>query len=560
MKRFPRVSTVTCLAALALQACSGSSSTTGPKKSNVPAAQLAEGDLYRKVYPTFVTQSVIAASNIQPNGNGKLEYLVKGAEPIVLSQRAEPAHVLVSSAEPIANVSALFVDEPSAEGVGALTFVDLAAKPVKTSQIKDARNVPAEGVFYGADGHQILYVSGFDGVTGLGKLQWSDGTNVKDVATGVSPAGVAFSASRASAVAVIGIDPATLANCTRDCGRGSLIAIDMRTGTKTQLATDVLLFGVNNDLAFSISADGGTVVYTTFDHKIARVPFVGGDPMTISAKGVSPTVTKDGQTVVFYADDKLFSWANDAPTQLVDACTPQTALTGGCSYDSVRPTLSPDQKWVVFFKSVTRAGEGAGVGDAWTVGIGGGEALKVASNVGVDTIEFNSASTRISAVGDLLSLDGRPSYEAIGNLFVGAPGGATQKFSVGTRPGNVGGMSVTDSLVWIGDMAPGSPVGAIFVASGSDAAPVKLKSDVVPNTLRVSKTFDTMLFMADPADELFESVYRIGAMWGSTSKGPARVLTNAEEGVIQGVFSLDGRANVVIVRGEKAGVWTLPTP
>jgi hypothetical protein len=559
----------------ALGACSGSES-TGPKKSTAPAAQLAEGEGYRRVYPTFATQSVIAASDLAAGSTtGRLQYLVKGAEAVQLSTKAETDAVLVAPAEP---PSALFLDDPSNEGVGTLMFVDLAAKPPKAAQVKDGRGVPSDGVAYGADGNQVLFVAGFDSVSGLGALKWTNGTEVRNISEGgAAPASFAFSGSRATAVTVINIDASTLKDCTKNCGRGTLVAIDMKTGSRTNLASDVILRGLEGDLAFSISADGSTAAYTSGDGIVAVVPTSGGEPKklpcgslpesecrpTPGAKGGSPAISSDGKLVVFYyyldgvpnsPSNGWFAWSDN-----------NTVKLAGERAQSVRPVLSPDNRWVVYFKNVEN--KSGLVGEALIVPASGGDPenpLKLAPSVALDSVTFNAASARISLVGDL---SGSPGYEykGIGTLFVGGPGQALAKLGVGTQVFSAAAINATDSLAYIGGLNPGDVSGSLFVASGVDEAPTKIKDSVVPNsvigrTLQVSKEFDAMIFLAEPADELFESRYRVGAVWGSTTKGPARVLTNAESDAIQAVFSRDGRANVVVVRGEKAGVWTLPTP
>lgn len=543
MERFSILTKSWCSVALvaALGACSGTA-TVRPSSANGPAAQLAKGDGYRKVYPAFVTQSVIAASNFAESGNAKLEYLVKSAEPVTLSLHAEPMGVLVA---PEAPASALFIDEPSREAVGTLKFVDLTTKPVSVRPIKDGVLVPVEGIYYGADGHQVLFVSNYDMVQRLGKLQWSDGTTTKPVGDAASPVAVVFNAAHTLAVVALGVDSTTRI--------GRLVAVDMKTGAGTALASSVAVTGFESDLAFSLSADGSAVAYTTSDGKLLRISTKGGDPVTVSPKGHAPAISADGQTVVFYAEDKLFSWTNGSPTLLAE--TP----------DSVRPRFSPDQNWVVFFRKMVFGGQGAAaaVGDAMLVpAAGNASAVKLASNVGWDAVFFNPKSSRVAVVGDLTTLDQRPSYEGVGNLYVGLPGQASNVLKRQTKPGNVALLEQSDTLAYIAGMEPGSPVGVVYVGNGP-GEPLKLSITAVPGTLRTPKGFDSMVFLADPKDELLDGVYRIGALYGSTPKGPAKVLPHAEEGVIQAVYGRDGRVVVVVAENSNAdltGIWTLPTP
>jgi hypothetical protein len=536
--RHPAFALALSLAATA--ACSGSNTTTvKPRTASAPPAQLVAGEGYRRIYPTFATQSVIAASAVSEAGNGKLEYLLKGSPNVVLSERAEPFGVQVAPAEP---GSALFLDEPTRESVGRLTVVDLSSRVVTARALERGENVPVEGFYYGADGRQILFIGGYEAVTRTGALIWSDGTTSKEIALAAEPTTVLFSASRSLAVAAAKIDVSS--------GTGALIAVNMQTGDSVELTTNAVVHGYERDVAFALSGDGSTVAFTDAEGVLRKVPTTGGDAVAIAPAGTAPALSSDGKAVVFNAGDTLYLAGGAEPVFLAE--TPAT----------VRPQFSPDNQWVTYFKQMTFRGSGAGaVGDAYLVSASAkSPAIRLGANVGWDSLVFNPASSRVSAVADLTAPDGSATYDGVGNLLVAKPGKAMQRISVGTQPRSVAYLEQSNSIAYIGAMERGVPVASLFVTNSEGTESKKLAEKVVPGTLRVARGFDSIIYIGEPEDAILEGVYRIGTLYGTTPAGPPVKLENAESGVIQAVFGRDGRAVVVVAEGEKAGVWTLPTP
>ncbi len=583
------------LAAVLVAAC-GSSKTKLTGHAFDPADALTTDGSYRHLYSGFLDFTALAEKG-QPDVNSgtvELDYLVKGAEAATdLSDAAETQTVRVAPGDPNINDSpdpktwpetALFLAHPDlANNVGTLEYVDLSpVKGWKAVDLPQGAGVPAEGFWYGAKGDEILFIANFDSTDDTGDLFWSNGTQSLQLGVGVPPRAVIFSADRT--LALVGLVQGTSCddsgNCTYDASvahpKGNLVAIDLKTGSKTTIASSVELYGIGTDLDFSLSAGGTLAAYVTSDGKVMAQPTGGGEPTVIAASGSAPSVSPDGKTVVYYSGDALYAWAKGVPTLLMPAP------------DSVRPEFSPDNKWVIAFGDMSFSAGAVGTAQIISA-LGDQDPVSLGSDVGWDTVRFGpidpktKANSAMTVVSDLTSMNGMPLYSGAGNLQFGVPGLKPTQIATRIRADDVALVDPNDAtdqnshFAYIASDGAGITGGNVYVTRPGGAAPLKLGVNATPGSLFTPHTvpgISALLWMVpvgapDPAKaDLIDRQYPDCVLWGSTPAGPAKVVQHGEANVIQALFARDGRILVLVATDsdpsktapKDAGIWSLPAP
>ncbi len=555
---------------------------TGARRAPGGTIQLTQDGTYRRIYAGPVPDSVLAEKeplNVL-TGAVELDYLVLGSKSAVLSRAAETLAVEVAPGD--RNIddrpdpttwpeTALFLDQPDTHRAGTLEFVDLSPKGGwKPVAVPGGVGVVADGFWYGAKGDEILFASNFDAPHETGDLHWSNGTRSSEVVPGVSPRAVLFSADRSVALvgAVDGTACDSQGSCTHDASVpspiGPLVAVDMKTGLATKIASEVRLFNPCTSLDFALSANGKVAAYVTQDGKVMLVPTSGGAPTLVAPASSAPAVSFDGTEAAYFSGNDSHVWSNGTSTLRM----PGT----GCG----QAVFSPDGRWLAVFEGISL--NGGVVYDTATEVAASGSSDPIPVGSDVEGLWFypsdpTQETAELVAVVDATSMNGRPLYNGAGNLLIGPPGVEPALMATRLRSWDV---QVLDDgqVAYIGSDGPGITGGTAFVTQPGAAPPLELGTYASPGSLAVWHTIpeiDAMIWMVpvgapDAAKaSLIDRQYPDGVLWGSTSKGPAKVMPHAQSNVIDAVIARDGGVLVLVATDKDhpaadAGIWELPAP
>jgi hypothetical protein len=277
----------------------------------------------------------------------------------------------------------LFVDSVNQDGVGKIKFVDLGAAEISVADIPDKLGEKAlpYGIFFGATGNQMLFVSGVSGKTGVtGTLYYWTGSGAPTkLAEKANPAVMLFSTDRKKAL--------TTVNYSRDTLRGDLVLIDMESGSLTPIGSKVVIdakvFGVEGfvgqsitldrlNLAFSAAPDLSSIVYTTLEAGAGKRPQVyrwpaagGGDGRlfenaehSVPADGIFPAISPSGKVITYF---EFLPSSNGIPGNIY--LHVWSLSTGGDVYKvkvpagtAMCPKISADDRFILVLTDVSIAG------------------------------------------------------------------------------------------------------------------------------------------------------------------------------------------------------------
>lgn len=512
--------------------CSGDppGETLGPD-ATAPGAQLGKGAAYRRAWGTPDLNIALGLSNLNPQTRvGTLELLVKDKAPVVLSSGTD-INVKVSDTKPAA---ALFLENVGANAVGNLNRADLATAEKKA--LPSAAQVLAEGFWFGPASDRILFIAEPDETVKFGKLYWSDTTSSDELGSRVSPRGVLFSADRK--VAVVGVD-VTGQN-------GTLIHVDLMTGVPKTISEGAQVLE-GQEPAFSISDDASTVAFTTSAGAVML--WKNGTATQVAAAGKLPGVSADGTMVAFGNEGKVIVVAAGSAAVEISDSTGSIAV-------AAPPVFSPNKDFVAWFSSLVR--RGGLVGEAWVApAIASGAPQKIGGGVAVNSLKF-TAGPNLFAVAELRDLMGNPAYNGYGQVLVGNPAETLPKFADKVMADSVGVFNKSGRVAAVANIVPGEAVGNAIVSPATPGGePVELGKNVIPSSLRVSKTEDRVIYLVREAKD-GKTTLDDGTPFGTLYIGTPDGKTELQESFVVYADTFGGRAIAVVGSGANAGVWSLP--
>jgi len=497
------------------------------------ATKVASGTGYRRVWASALADANIAARALDAStGKAALDLLRTGSPTFQLASGASVNSVRASGGSAPA---VLFVNNPNADGVGALTVAPLdGTAPVAVSQ---GSGVPAGGAFFGASGAQLLFVGSYDVTTDRGVLSWSNGTVTQTVGSSASAYSIVIDSARDRAVGAVNLD----AN-----GVGALVGIALSTGATTTLAAAARTLADYKRPGFALSGDGSTLVYTDTNGALQKVSTAGGTPVQLAPTGKLPVVSASGSVVSFFTGTTVAVWSGGQ--------TRDVATAAG----TVAPLLSADASRVAWAVNAGMKGGGI-IGDVSSAPVAGGAAQSIGANVAWDSVLFSPRGGRLAALTDLRDSTLTANYDqGLGRLFYGLYSGPLSMQSTRVPAGNFGRFDAVDEMVCVGDVQPGSGDAKIVVSNLAAGAPVTIKDGVLKGSLRVATGTDRALFIADKRTDLVvDDLYKLGTLYSTGPVGPPYSL---KTNVIDAQFTADGHAIAVVADGVDSGVWVLSVP
>lgn len=478
-------------------------------------------------------------------GNAVVDLLREEGEVLTVARQGMIESVKPAPKEP---ARAVILDNVSGDSLGTLLVVDDLTESPTVRNVPEGSKVPAEGVWWGNNGNELLFVAQFSEQQGIGvgSLYWSDTSSSKVLGSKVSPG------------AVLVLHDANKVVFGHDLGAnevGKLSVADLDTGNVSELASSAkLVFGQGAIVFrhFSVSKNGNVLVYSDAEGKVHKKEIGSSGDFTYEQEGGSlPALSAGGEVVAFYADEQIFvARGSDAPLAL-----------GPARNDRAHPTLSDDGQWVfwcaeVDFKQFPTTGKGF---IARTDG--SGAPAQVGEDMACDVAHFLGDATLATLQKLKTFTTGK--YTGFGELHLSTLGGSSAKLAEGVKVSTLWS-TANHGLTFVENQKQGSNASGQLstLALGADKSKA-IQKDVQPENVLISPLRDRAAFLSDYKTSDGE---RVASLYATTTLGAeasAKKLSKSSGKVKAELFysaSIGRDSRVVAVSAPDGVVWSFPSP